>query len=302
MIRSVPQLVRNKAVAIGATAWLEALPSVLADLEREWEVEVGDSFCDGTEAFVAAATLTTDGTPAVVKVMIPRPDRSETDEIRVLQLTNGEGCVQLLRSDEDRGAMLLERLGPSMAALEVPFEERLEILTATAQRVWRPVPAAVSLPSGQEKATKLARFIERTNRELGEPFSATAMAHGATCAARRAAASDIERAVLVHGDIHQWNALQASDGSFKLVDPDGLLCEPEYDLGILMREDPEELMAGDPYDRARLLGQRTGLDAEAIWEWGVIERISTALVCLQIGLQPVGDQMLAAAEAIAASA
>ena len=301
MTRSVPQLVQNKAIAIGATAWLKALPSVLADLEREWEVEVGDSFSDGTEAFVAGATCA-DGTAAVVKVMIPRPDRSETDEIRVLQLTNGEGCVQLLRSDEDRGAMLLERLGPSMADLEVPFEERLETLTATAQRVWRPVPSSVSLPSGQEKATKLAGFIETTNRALGEPFSASAIAHAAACAARRAAGSDPDRAVLVHGDIHQWNALQASGGTFKLVDPDGLLCEPEYDLGILMREDPEELMAGDPYDRARLLAERTGLDAEAIWEWGVVERISTALVCLQIDLQPFGEQTRAAAEAIAASA
>ena len=30
-----------------------------------------------------------------------------------------------------------------------------------------------------------------------------------------------ERAVLVHGDVHQWNALRAGDG-FRLVDPDGL--------------------------------------------------------------------------------
>ena len=43
----------------------------------------------------------------------------------------------------------------------------------------------------------------------------------------------------MHGDVHQWNALQAAGGGFKLVDPDGLLAEAEYDLGILMREDPE---------------------------------------------------------------
>lgn len=33
-------------------------------------------------------------------------------------------------------------------------------------------------------------------------------------------------AVLVHGDVHQWNALEAKQG-FKLVDPDGLLAEAD---------------------------------------------------------------------------
>ena len=80
------------------------------------------------------------------------------------------------------------------------------------------------------------------------------MAHAVACAERRAAAHDDERAVLVHGDVHQWNALRRGDG-LALVDPDGLLAEPEYDLGILMREDPVELMTGDPRDRARWLAR-----------------------------------------------
>src|SRR5439155_8960831 len=49
--------------------------------------------------------------------------------------------------------------------------------------------------------------------------------------------------------------------------PDGLIAEAEYDLGILMREDPRELLEGDPRSRARWLARRSGLDATAIWEW-----------------------------------
>ena len=85
----------------------------------------------------------------------------------------------------------------------------------------------------------------------------------------------------MHGDVHQWNALEAprdAAGRFKLVDPDGLLAEAEYDLGIIMREDPVELRAGDPRERARWLAARCGLDATAIWEWGVVERVSTGLL------------------------
>ncbi len=106
--------------------------------------------------------------------------------------------------------------------------------------------------------------------------------------------------MLVHGDIHQRNALEASDG-FKLVDPDGLLAEPEYDMGILMREDPVELLDGDARARARRLAERTGLDATAIWEWGVVERLSTGLLATKLDLQPEARQMLALADRVSES-
>jgi streptomycin 6-kinase len=53
--------------------------------------------------------------------------------------------------------------------------------------------------------------------------------------------------------VHEWNALQAPGGGLRLVDPDGLLAELEYDLGVMMREDPVELMHGDPRERVRRL-------------------------------------------------
>lgn len=102
----------------------------------------------------------------------------------------------------------------------------------------------------------------------------------------------------MHGDVHQWNALAAENG-FKLVDPDGLLAEAEYDLGIIMREDPLELVEGDPHERARFLAARSGLDPTAIWEWGVVERVSTGLLCTKIDLQPGGREMLTVADLVA---
>jgi streptomycin 6-kinase len=71
----------------------------------------------------------------------------------------------------------------------------------------------------------------------------------------------------------------------------------------LMREDPSELLRGDPreraHERARKLAARCGLDATAIWEWGVIERVSTGLLGTQVGLQPVARQMLTVADHVA---
>ena len=292
----VPAVVRSKAEAAGASPWLDGLGDLIAALERDWSIRVSHSYPDATEAYVARATLA-DGTPTVLKLGIPRPGQHARHEITVLRLAGGQGCVKLLRADEARGALLLERLGRSLSELGRDIEERHEILVSCAEQVWRRA-AGCGLPTGADKARWLVGFITATWEELGRPCAERAVDHALACAERRLAAHDDERAVLVHGDVHQWNALQA-DGGFKLVDPDGLLAEAEYDLGILMREDPKYLMHGDPRDRSRWLARRCGLDEAAIWEWGVVERVSTGLLATRIGLQPVGAQMLAAAERLA---
>jgi streptomycin 6-kinase len=202
-----------------------------------------------------------------------------------------------LREDAERGALLLERLGRALHELALPLRQRHEVLVSAASRVWRPAQGC-GLPTGAEKGRWLVDFIVREWEELDRPCSERVVDHAVRCADRRVAAHDDDRAVLVHGDVHQWNTLEAGDG-FKLIDPDGLLAEPEYDLGILMREDPVELLDGDPHERSRWLASRTGLDATAIWEWGVVERVSTGLLCTKVELQPVGRDMLAAAERVA---
>ncbi|TQM15318.1 aminoglycoside phosphotransferase family protein [Pseudonocardia kunmingensis] len=294
----VPEVVRAKALQAGAGAWLAELPDLVSGLERDWGITVGRAFGDPTEAYVAEAALV-DGTPVVLKLLVPRPGLA-ADEITVLRLADGAGCVRLLASDVERSALLLDRLGPSLYALGLPLGRRLEVMCDLAVRLWRPAPDA-DLRTGAEKGRWLAEHIEAMWAQLDAPCSRAAVDHALACADRRVAAHVPERAVLVHGDVHQWNTLQTRDGGFALVDPDGLLAEPEYDLGILMREDPVELMAGDPRERARWLATRTGCDPVAVWEWGVIERVSTGLLATAIGLQPVGGQMLAASDAIAHS-
>jgi len=293
-VLQVPPIVRNKAVAFGAGAWLDDLPALVADVSAAWSLVVGRVFEDGTEAVVAEVTLE-DGTAAVLKVHFPGHDAAR-HEVTALRLAAGDGCAWLLRSDESRSVLLLERLGRSLHDLGLPIGQRHEILCATAQRVWRPA-AGYGLPTGAEKGRWLAEWIPAAWEETGRPCSTRAVDHAVACAARRVAAHDDERAVLVHGDVHEWNALEAP-GGFKLVDPDGLLAEAEYDLGIVMREDPVELLEGDPHERARWLAVCSGLDATAIWEWGVVERVSTGLLAIRIDLQPVGRQMLAAADRV----
>jgi streptomycin 6-kinase len=278
---------RNKVRAIGAEDWLAALPDLVASLSSEWGLRLGRAYDGGTEAYVAEAWLE-DGTPAVLKLLVPRDDGIADHEVTALRLADGD--------DHERLALLVERLGPSMFDLGLQYDRRLPLLCDTASRVWRPAPDA-GLRTGAEKGRWLAESIARTWEELDRPCAERTVADAIESAERRISAHDDERAVLVHGDVHQWNALSAGDG-FKLVDPDGLLAQPEYDLGILMREDPDEIDPADPHRRSRWLAARTGLDEGAIWEWGVVERVSTGLVCTSIDLQPSGREMLAVADQV----
>jgi hypothetical protein len=91
----------------------------------------------------------------------------------------------------------------------------------------------VAEASGSGPGAVLKLMIPRPGDHARNEITVLRLAGGdgcaLACAARRAEAHDDERAVLVHGDVHQWNVLEAPPGDehqpgFKLVDPDGLLC------------------------------------------------------------------------------
>jgi streptomycin 6-kinase len=178
----IPELVRNNALSAGAGPWLDGLPALLAVLARDWGITIGPPYGDATEAFVAEATLA-DGTPAVLKVLIPRDAGAEANEITVLRLAGGEGCVRLLRGDAAQGALLLERLGRSMHEMGLPLDRRLELLCVAATRVWRPAPDC-GLPTGAAKGLWLIDFVTTAWEDLGRPCSERAVDHAVACAER----------------------------------------------------------------------------------------------------------------------
>jgi streptomycin 6-kinase len=287
----VPAAVRRRALAygeVGAT-WLRELPRIVEALEQEWDVTVGPMLRGGTAAYVAEAT-TSGGTAAVVKIAMPAAidgDDAFDRAVTTFELCAGRGCARLLDADRERSALLLERLGRNVDALGLPVARQLEIICEVLTRVWVPVPSATQLPSGAEKARWLAEFIAGAWEPLGRPCTARAIDIALEFAAEREAAFDPATAVLVHGDAHSWNTLEAGSGTFKLVDPEGLVSEPAHDLAVPMRELNQELLEGDArrlgHERAQTLSRLTGVDPTAIWQWGFVERVSTGLYSLQLG-------------------
>jgi streptomycin 6-kinase len=301
---NIPDWVRRKALLKGAAGqtWLDEIGGTVERLGRDWGVTLGRILDGGTEALVAEVTAANDE-PAILKIPVVGQDTERT-QLRVLARAEGRGYARLLRADESTGAMLLERLGARLDTLGLPVDAQIARICATLEEAWLVPWDGLGLQNAERKAAALTALITEEWPKLGRPCGARAVETALEFARVRARAFDPAEVVLAHGDAHAWNTLldPKRAGRFKFVDPDGLAIERAYDLAIPMREWPEELLP-DPVNlaqrRCRLLARRTGVDAQAIWEWGFVERVSTGLVLKQLEIEPVASHFLAVADACA---
>jgi streptomycin 6-kinase len=280
----LPDLVRQRAASNAAGgAWLDRLPGVVAELADRWGLVLGRAYPGGTAGYVVAAEDAS-GRGCVLKVAMPL-DMDEHDSflrsVRAHELADGRGCAALLAHDPTVPAVLLERLGANLADLGLTVSQILLAVAATLRTFWRPVDDPAGLRTGPDQAAWLAAYIDRTWEQLGRPCERSIIDTAIALCHRRAAAFDPAHAVLVHGDAHGWNTLDAGGGTYKFVDVEGLWSERAHDLAVVMREYNEPLLQGDTArlvrERAEFLAQRCGVDAQAVWEWGFIERVSTGL-------------------------
>lgn len=299
-------LLQRKAARLGrrGARWLAALPHLIAHLERDWSITVGAPLAGGSASFVARAR-TAEGRDAVLKLMLP--EQGFAGQLRALERAEGRGYAELLAYDAEREALLLEALGPAMTDLELPPERMIALLCQTLTQAWQtPRPDDLTAALADEKAGRLARSVSQMWAQLGRPCSERVIAQAVRYAERRATAFDPQRCALAHGDPHPGNALQAlapragAESGFVFVDPDGLLVDPAYDLGVALRDWCPQLLAGDALPLARrycaLLSDLTGIEATAIWEWGFLERVSTGLYIMDIGAEALGRPFLETAE------
>ena len=298
---TIPVEVRQRAVAAGDVGcrWLDALPDLVTGLERDWGITVGDALHGGSAGLVARA-INAAGEPVVLKLGSPAHDNFSNEDA-ALRIAAGRGYANLLNHDEPRRAILLECLGPILHDLGLPIPRRIEIICETLRQAWRPALDPSGFRSGAHKARHLASLITNWHQQLGEPCSRRVVAQAMAFATDRESAFDPARAVLLHGDAHDHNALRTLDGvGFKFVDPDPLFGERAYDAAISLRSWTNELLAGDPVglglDRCTQLADLTDEAPIAIWQWGFLERVSTGLFLIVLGRVEEGRRMLAVAE------
>lgn len=295
-------LTRARVQSLGAAGadWLAELPAVLDDLTRRWSLTLGRPLPGGSASYVVGAR-TRDGTEVVVKIAAPDPGFEA--QVRALDRAGGRGYVRLLASAPELRAVLLERLGPSLAGSGLTPEDQLIRIADTLAEAWQPPGVLAQV----DKAGALQRSVDTAWKRQGRPCSARVIERALECADRRGADRAAEL-VVVHGDAHPGNLLAVGSprpgaaSGWCFVDPDGFVADRAYDLGVALRDWSGRLLAAaDPRGQAerycRVLADRSGVDPTRIWEWGFLERVATGLYVLDVvGAPAVARPFLDSAE------
>ncbi len=212
-----------------ALPWLRALPDLIASLEHRWDLTVTAPFPDLTFNVVLKARMA-DGRSVVLKVGLPESELPA--EIAALRLVGGEGAVPVIQADAELGAMVLERIVPGTSLRHVPDDPAATAIAAEAmRRYWRPVPEPCPFPTIEDWALGLDRLRQRFGGGTG-PLPRR-LVERAEQSFIDLLASQSTRVVL-HGDFHHDNILAQGDG-WTVIDPKGIVGEPEYEVGAFLR-------------------------------------------------------------------
>ena len=256
--------------------WLSRLPSLIADCAERWLLTVMPPFGPLSYNYVAPA-VRADGTDVVLKVGAPNPEL--LTEIEALRLFNGQGIVELLDADPDLGFLLLERLRPGAPLSDLSDDEQATSIAAQVMRqLWRPVALEHSFPTVAKWAAGLKRL--RAHFGGGSGLFPSALVEAAETLFAELIGSMVEP-VLLHGDLHHENILSAERQPWLALDPKGVVGEPAYEVGALLRNpiprlliepQPERVLAR----RVDQLAEELGFDRARLVGWGLAQAVLAA--------------------------
>ncbi|MGY1577420.1 aminoglycoside phosphotransferase family protein [Streptomyces sp. MN13] len=253
-------------------AWLAELPGIVDDLLERWACVPDGEVTHGGVGVVVPVRR--DGEPAVLKVSFPHPGNVHEPDAYVAW--GGRGAVVLHERDDERFAMLLERVSTSTLA---ELEDGDEVV-AVAGRLNRrlAVPAPPGLPRLREQAGAWEEQLGRDAEEL--PHALPRRVLDAAVATVR----ELGRAqpdTLVHGDLHAGNILRADREPWLAVDPKGCAGDPAYDGGTLLKSRALALVQADDLHKAvhRVLdvfAETAELDRERVRRWAQFHAVQSA--------------------------
>ena len=271
-----PAFVNNVTTAFGDSGrrYLAALPHLLAETARRWNLTPGEPFLLSYN-YVCAVTRA-DDTPAVLKIGVPNVEL--TSEIKALRVYAGQGACRLLEADADQGLLLLERLQPGTMLATLKDDDRAtEIAAEVMQAIQRPVPERNGFLSLCGWFDELKGLRPRFGGGTGPfPEKTVEIVEGLV---RELFAEDRPQ-VLLHGDFHHFNILLSERG-WLVIDPKGVAGPVEYEVGPLLLnpwgEMPDETQAiRRTQRRIAILAERLGFDRQRLWAWAVCHSLLSA--------------------------
>jgi streptomycin 6-kinase len=264
--------------------WLSRLPSIISACEREWSLRVEAPFKNLSYNYIAPAERVGGG-EVILKISIPNEEL--TAETEALRSYNGRGCVKLLAANPKLGALLLELIKPGTQLLDVSDDDAATRIAAQLMRqLWRPVPFDHPFPTVARWAQGFEKM--RQHYDGGSGLLPTDLAEKAETLFRELLES-MEAPVLLHGDLHHENILHAGRGGWLAIDPKGVVGEPVYEVGALLRNiKPQLLNRVTPSQivarRVDILADELGFERERMLAWGLAQAVLAAWWCLEENL------------------
>lgn len=260
----------RKNLGSRADAWLAALPDLLEDVARRWQLTLLPHFGALSYNFVAPVTCA-DGAPAVLKIGMP--NRELTLSIEALNFMQGQHMVHLLQTDAGRGIMLLEKLSPGLMLTTVADDEQAtRIACDVMQKLWKPAPASHPFPTVADWAAGLKKIPARYTGNSPLPKAWIDRAEGLFADLLPSQAAP----VVLHGDLHHYNILSSAK-DWKAIDPQGVVGEPVYETGALLRNPFDLLDRPDPMKltqrRIAILSEQLGFDRQRILDWAIAQAV-----------------------------
>ena len=282
--------------------WLDRLPRLVESCAARWSLKVGPSFPSLSYNYVVPAEGP-GGERLVLKVGVPVAEL--LSEMEALRLFDGRGAARLLDADAELGALLLERLEPGTQLVALCEEDDAAATRAAAvvmKQLWRPVPAVHNFPTAADWGRGLRRLREHFGGGTG-PFPRRLVEEAETLFAELLASAD--DSVVTHGDLHHGNVLAGSGGTWLAIDPKGLVAEPAYEVGALLRNPlPQLLRWPHPVRvterRIAQLSDELGFDRARIRGWGLAQAVLSEWWSIEDTGEP-GEFDFATAEIIAAT-
>ncbi len=264
--------------------WLERLPAILEETAERWSLEILPPVPNLTFNYVAPV-IRADGTEAVLKVGVLHPELYT--EIEALRVYDGRGSVRLLQADTERGVFLLERLSPGTTlttlANDKDDEKATSILAGVMRGLWREPPAPNLFPKVEDWHKDLEGLRKEFNGGTG-PFPVALVEEAERLEVELFASS--APYVLLHGDLHHDNILAGRD-TWLAIDPKGILGEPAYEVGSLLRNlwqdqhalsNPQQLLTRRVYQ----LSEELSIERERIRAWAVVQALLSTWWCYPV--------------------
>ncbi len=259
--------------------WLSSLPTIIQKCSNQWKLTDLKPYPMLTYNYVMFGMM--NSTPIILKLRCNPTDLHK--EVAALEAYNGYGSAQVLAHDLNLGAMILERAlpGETLASFFSDNDQKATTIAADCIRLLHQAPFASNsllfqsleqtVPDFKSTLTALDPFIKHA-QELKKKLLTTE-----------------QEKVLLHGDFHQGNILSSAHENWIVIDPEGIIGDPIYDLAVYIRNPLTELLAcSDPLtiinNRITTFATTLGYEPQRIYDWTYLQAVSSAYWSLEDGL------------------